>query len=112
VYLDRDQWMGVLAVPELETGTVRLRRVTGTAPFPEGVTGSSRRTPDGYEVQLRLATGRPWRPDDRLRFTVTVNEMVPQRERRSGQLALAGGGWVWLRGDRESPAEAVEAEIA
>ena len=111
-YLGRDQWMGVLAVPELETGGVRIRPVAGTASFPAGVTGWSRRTPDGYEVQLRLATGRPWRPDDRLRFTVTVNEMAPQRERRSGQLALAGGGWVWLRGDRESPTEAVEAEIA
>jgi len=111
-YLARDQWMGILAVPELKSGSVRIRGVRGTAPFPDAVTGSSRRTPDGYEVGLRLPTGRPWRPGERLRFTVTVNEMVPGRERRAGQLALAGGGWVWLRGDRESPAEAVEAEIA
>jgi hypothetical protein len=111
-YLARDQWMGVLAVPDLASRSVRIRGVGGTAPFQGAVTGSSRRTPDGYELRLRLATGRPWRAGERLRFTVTVNEMVPGRERRSGQLALAGGGWVWLRGDRESPAEAVEAEIA
>jgi hypothetical protein len=111
-YLGRDRWMGIVAVPDLESGTVRVKGIVGTAPFPSAVTGSSRRRPDGYEVVLRLPSGRPWRSDDRLRFTVTVNEMVTGRERRSGQLALAGGGWVWLRGDRESPAEAVEAEIA
>jgi hypothetical protein len=112
VYVDRDRWMGVLAVPELEAGTVRVRPVAGTASFPAAVTGSCRRTAEGYEVLLRLPTGRAWRVGDPLRFTVTVNEMVPGRERRSGQLALAGGGWVWLRGDRESPHQAVTAEIA
>jgi hypothetical protein len=112
VYVGREQWMAGLVLPELDAGGIRVRGITGTAPFPADVTGSSRRLPEGYEVQVRLPTGRPWRSGDRLRLTVTVNEMVPGRERRSGQLALAGGGWVWLRGDRESPAAAVEAEIA
>jgi hypothetical protein len=41
-----------------------------------------------------------------------VNEMQPGRERRAGQLALAGGGgWVYLRGDRESWVNAVRAEV-
>jgi len=111
-YVGRDQWMGVLALPALDDGTIRVRPVGGTAAFPGVVTGSCRRTADGYELRLRLPTGRPWRSGERFRFTVTVNEMVPGRERRSGQLALAGGGWVWLRGDRESPLGAVEAEIA
>jgi hypothetical protein len=111
-YVGRDRWMGVIALPSFASGAVRHAGVAGTASFPGPVTGTSRRTDAGYEMWLRLPTGHPWRRGDRVRFTVTVNEMVPGRERRSGQLAMAGGGWVWLRGDRESPDEAVEAEIA
>lgn len=111
-YLGTDRWMGIVAVPDVVAGTVRVRGVAGSAAFPTGVVGSSRRTETGYEVRLRLPSDRLWRRGDRLRFTVTVNEMIRGRERRSGQLALAGGGWVWLRGDRESPHDAVEAEIA
>lgn len=112
IFVERDRWMGVLAVPELDTEAVRVRGVRGTAPVPGGVIGTSRRTEEGYEMLLRVPTGAPWRRGDRFAFTVTVNEMVPGRERRSGQLALAGGGWVWLRGDRESPGDAVTAGIA
>ena len=37
-----------------------------------------------------------------------VNQAVEGRERRLGQLALGGGGgFAYLRGDRESPTEAV-----
>ena len=111
-YVGRAHWMGVIALPDFASGAVRHAGVAGTASFPGPVTGTSRRTDAGYEMRLRLPTGHPWRHGDRVRFTVTVNEMVPGRERRSGQLAMAGGGWVWLRGDRESPDEAVEAEIA
>jgi hypothetical protein len=39
-----------------------------------------------------------------LRFDLLVNEMVPGRVRRSGQLVWTGGnGGVWLRGDRQDP---------
>jgi hypothetical protein len=112
VFVGRDRWMGVLVLPDFPSGAVRWNTVAGTAPLSGPVTGISRRTDAGYEIRLRLPAGNAWRRGDRLRFTVTVNEMVPGRERRSGQLAMAGGGWVWLRGDREYPAEAVEAEIA
>ena len=111
-FVGRDRWMGVTALPSFPNGAVRCAGVAGTAAFAGPVTGTSRRTDAGYEVYLRLPTGHPWRRGDRVRFTVTVNEMMQGRERRSGQLAMAGGGWVWLRGDRESPNEAVEAEIA
>jgi hypothetical protein len=111
-FVGRDRWMGVIALPRFPTGAIRCAGVAGCAAFPGPVTGTSRRTDAGYEMHLRLPTGQPLRPGDRVRFTVTVNEMVPGRERRSGQLAMAGGGWVWLRGDREFPAEAVEVEIA
>jgi hypothetical protein len=112
VFVGRDQWMGILALPDFPSGAVRCSAVAGTASFPGPVTGISRRTDAGYEIRLRVPAGHRWRRGDRVRFTVTVNEMVPGRERRSGQLAMAGGAWVWLRGDRESPAEAVEAELA
>ncbi|MDH4351915.1 MAG: heparinase II/III-family protein, partial [Gemmatimonadota bacterium] len=111
-YVGTERWMGVLALPDFDSGRVRVQSVAGTAGFPGDVTGTSRRTERGYELRLRLPADRRWRRGDRLRFTVTVNEMVRGRERRSGQLALAGGGWVWLRGDREAPHDAVEAEIA
>jgi hypothetical protein len=40
----------------------------------------------------------------RVGFDLIVNEMLPGRMRRTGQLVWSGGnGWVWLRGDRQSP---------
>jgi hypothetical protein len=38
-------------------------------------------------------------------FDLLVNRREPGRERRSGQLVWSGGGgWVYLRGDRQDPA--------
>jgi hypothetical protein len=38
-------------------------------------------------------------------FDLIINEMLPGRTRRVGQLVWSGGGgWVWLRGDRHDPA--------
>jgi len=38
----------------------------------------------------------------RLRFDLLVNEMLPGRTRRAGQLVWSGGnGWGWVRGDRQ-----------
>jgi hypothetical protein len=91
---------------------VRLRPVAGTAARPQDADGESRRTARGYEVVIRCATGAPLRPGDRVRFSAAINEMRSGRERRAGQLALAGGGWVYLRGDRESPHAAIAGEIA
>jgi len=43
---------------------------------------------------------------------VVVNEMYADRTRRAGQLVLSGGaGAVYLRGDREHPANAAAAEV-
>jgi hypothetical protein len=48
-----------------------------------------------------------------LGFDLLVNEMLPERERRSGQLVWSGGsGWVWLRGDRQDPSRFGELELA
>jgi hypothetical protein len=111
-YVGRERWEGYVVLPDLLSGSVRARAVAGTAGDPRRVSGYSRRTADGYELLVRCDTGAPLASGDRVRFTVTVNEMARGRDRRLGQLALAGGGWVYLRGDRESPARAVVAEIA
>jgi hypothetical protein len=104
--------MGFLAVPEPDRAGVRIRPVAGTAARAADAEGESRRTATGYEVVIRCRAGAPLAPGVRVRFSAAVNEMRPGRERRAGQLALAGGGWVYLRGDRESPDAALVAEIA
>jgi hypothetical protein len=45
------------------------------------------------------------RPGEVIDFDLLVNRMLPGRMRRAGQLVWSGGGgWVWLRGDRQDPA--------
>jgi hypothetical protein len=97
---------GVLVVPEAGGG-VRVRPVEGTdAAAAARIAGAWQRTDAGYCVTLA------WDWPDWLAphvgglvgFDLIVNEMQPDRERRAGQLAWTGGnGWVWLRGDRQSP---------
>ena len=61
---------------------------------------------------LRFDAGAPLVRGSRVMVQVVVNEMRLGRTRRAGQLALAGGGgWVYLRGDRESPGGAVVLEV-
>src|SRR6266576_6864212 len=67
-------------------------------------------------VGPRRATVSPWRfrgptgggvyphAGARVGFDLIVNELLPGRLRRTGQLVWSGGnGWVWLRGDRQDP---------
>jgi len=101
--------VGYLIVPNAGGHNVRAhptsdtrRRVTHG-----GVTGGWRRTETGYCVTVAI----PW-PEDvrphaggRVAFDLIVNEGLPGRMRRAGQLVWSGGnGWVWLRGDRQDPA--------
>jgi hypothetical protein len=87
---------GVLLVPEPGGGL----RVSPR----EAVRGSWRETETGYCVTFAF----PWpawlqpHVGDSIRFDLIINEMLPDRQRRAGQLAWSGGnGWVWLRGDRQ-----------
>ncbi|HVH09090.1 MAG TPA: hypothetical protein VM736_04770, partial [Gemmatimonadales bacterium] len=96
-----------LVVPVPDGRGLRVRRVTNALGDPDKVRGAWRRTDAGY----RLTLGVPWPEDERphvggrLRFDLLINEMVPGRVRRAGQLVWTGGnGWVWLRGDRQEPA--------
>lgn len=110
-YVGRDDWAGWLVLPDLDAGTLRVRPVAGTGADAADVRGECCRTEDGYQAVVVCETGRPFAAGDRVRFTATVNEMRPGRERRQGQLALAGGGWVYLRGDRERPEAALLGEV-
>src|SRR5205085_2875723 len=63
------------------------------------------RPPDA--APLRLDNGpdglRP-HAGARVRFDLIINEMLRGRLRRAGQLVWSGGGgWAWLRGDRQDP---------
>jgi hypothetical protein len=56
-----------------------------------------------------------WHPrgGDVLGFDLLVNEAHPGRLRRAGQLVWSGGGgWVYLRGDRQDPAAFGTLELA
>src|SRR5438132_435847 len=98
---------GWLVVPEgQDRGGVRVRAAGGSPGVPDGVEGAWRCTQRGYRVTLAVA----W-PDwhrahvgGRVGFDLIINEMLPGRVRRAGQLVWSGGnGWVWLRGDRQEP---------
>jgi hypothetical protein len=70
------------------------------------VTGRWEPTDTGYRITLAAALPG-WEPrgGDLVGFDLLVNRMEPGRERRSGQLVWSGGGgWVYLRGDRQDPA--------
>jgi hypothetical protein len=93
-------------VPDDRGATLRVRRVSDTAGDPATVRGAWRRTDTGYCVTLAIAwpEGLLTHVGGRVRFDLIVNEHLPGRERRAGQLAWSGGnGWVWLRGDRQDP---------
>ena len=100
--------VGYLIVPDQDGHTLRVSATTDTRAqgTDAKVRGSWRRTESGYCVTVAI----PW-PDGayphaggRVHFDLIVNEMLPGRQRRVGQLVWSGGGgWVWLRGDRQDP---------
>jgi hypothetical protein len=96
---------GFLVVPAGEDGRIRVRPVSDTAGTAEMVTGAWQPTGTGWSLSLRVVPpGWAPRPGDALGFDILVNEMHPDRLRRAGQLVWSGGGgWVYLRGDRQAP---------
>ncbi|HEX5385778.1 MAG TPA: heparinase II/III family protein [Gemmatimonadales bacterium] len=105
---------GWLVVPET-SGELRVRAVPGTGAAGEMLSGAWAEGEGGYTVTLAL---RPPGWDtrvagDAIDFDLLVNEMLPDRERRAGQLVWSGGGgWVYLRGDRQDPARFGRLELA
>ena len=97
---------GFLVVPSGEDGSVRVRAASGTAGDPAMVRGAWQPTAGGYSLTLGIALPE-WsgRPGGEIGFDLLVNRIEEGRERRSGQLVWSGGGgWVYLRGDRQDPA--------
>ena len=96
---------GFLVIPVgVGNGPVRVRAVDGTAGGADLVRGAWQRTDGGYRVTLAIGFSEEARarPGGTLGFDLIVNEMLPGRMRRAGQLVWSGGnGWVWLRGDRQ-----------
>jgi len=97
---------GFLVVPSNDAGGIRVRAISDTVGLADMVSGAWQSTGTGYSMALRIALP-DWSPrgGDRLGFDLIVNEMHPERLRRAGQLVWSGGGgWAYLRGDRQ-PAE-------
>jgi len=69
--------------------------VIRTQPTEDGYTVSLAVTPPGWAIPNR---------GDEAEFDLLINRMLPDRSRRVGQLVWSGGGgWIWLRGDRQDP---------
>lgn len=102
-----DTVSGFLIVPSTEGGTLITRGIRGSAGSPEMVEGSWVPTDSGYRLTfaIRPAGWSNMRAGDEIEFDLLVNEMQSGRLRRAGQLVWSGGGgWIWLRGDRQDPA--------
>ena len=94
-----------LAVPEVPPPRVRTRIVDGArhdVPLTAGWSREARGYAMRFEVPLEALGPERQLP---IALDVIVNEMGSGRARRRGQLALSGGGdWIYLQGDRQSPA--------
>ncbi|MBI4419705.1 MAG: hypothetical protein HY560_02685, partial [Gemmatimonadetes bacterium] len=112
LYVGREGWEGCLLIPDLHSAQVYIRPVRGTAGDVARLGATWGRTASGYRMLIRYDTGRRLSHGDEFAVNLVVNQMLPGRERRAGQLALGGGGgWVYLRGDRESPEGAVVVKL-
>ena len=98
--------VGYLIIPNDDGHSIRARATSDTHGTAGVVSGSWRRTDTGYCVTVAI----PWpagaypHAGGRVSFDLIINEMLPGHLRRVGQLVWSGGGgWVWLRGDRQDP---------
>jgi heparinase II/III-like protein/alginate lyase len=98
---------GLLIVPSSEGGELISRAVAGTASQEDTIRGSWQATESGYTLTVAIIPPGwgQFRPGEVMDFDLLVNRMLSGRMRRVGQLVWSGGGgWVWLRGDRQDPA--------
>ncbi len=105
----RDERVGYLIVPDSAGSGLRVLATSDSSADPLRVRGAWQRTERGYRVTLGIAWpqwgGQRAHVGGRLPFDLLVNEMLPGRTRRAGQLVWSGGnGWVFVRGDRQDVA--------
>jgi hypothetical protein len=100
-----DRQAAWLSVPEEPPPRARTRVVDGTRGGVPLTAGWSR-GPGGYAMRFEVPLDALGGERDLLvALDVIVNDMGSGRVRRRGQLALSGGGdWIYLQGDRQSPA--------
>jgi hypothetical protein len=97
---------GFLVVPEPRGSALRVRGAGDAPGDPATVRGAWSRLERGYRATLAIAWPEWQRAHvgGQVRFDLLVNELLPGRLRRAGQLVWSGrDGWVWLRGDRQHP---------
>ena len=110
-YVGLESWTGYVAVPGKDLGTVAVRAVAGMDGGPR-VEGAWGKIDGGYWMVLQYPLDTKLQTGDEFLVDVVVNQMEPGRSRRAGQLTLSGnGGWVYLRGDRESSDNALTAVV-
>ncbi len=106
--------LGWLVVPDPAGTGLQVQGVQGMPGDPAAVRGGWRRTDRGYTISLAITPGA-WPPGPNAeapRFDLVVNEMTAGRERRRGQLVWSGGGgWAYLRGDRQDASRFGRLEI-
>ncbi len=114
VYLDvAGHLRGGLVVPQ-EGGRLHCRILGGSTLEGWAIRGSWAPVDLGYRVTLELmdAAIRNLGPGARVPFDLLINELLPGRVRRAGQLAWSGGnGWVYLRGDAHDLTQAGTLEL-
>jgi hypothetical protein len=111
-YVGSGAWEGYVVVPIAGSDRIAVRAVAGTAGDPDRVSGSWAPTADGWNAVITVNLGCLIEPDQRVPVNLVINEMLPGRVRRAGQLVLSGAaGWVYLRGDREAPGDAARAVV-
>jgi hypothetical protein len=100
-----DAVYGWLVVPSTR-GDLVVRAVADSAADASWARGSWQPTEGGYTMSFAV-TPPGWtipHAGDTVEFDLLINRMLPDRARRVGQLVWSGGGgWVWLRGDRQDP---------
>ncbi len=98
---------GLLLVPSATSDDLIVRPVAETSAAANMVQGSWRATDTGYILTAKIVPP-DWdqlRASTEIKFDLLINHMIAGRVRRAGQLVWSGGGgWVWLRGDRQDPA--------
>ena len=107
-----ERWSGYLLVPDPDSDAVRVSAVAGTAGDASAVNAFWTRTPEGYNMVVAVDLGVQPEFGQSVPVNFVVNEMYSKRKRRAGQLAMSGGGWVYLRGDREHAASALLGEVS